>query len=158
AYLKAIQDGKLHEADLDAALRRTFATRFALGMFDPQDKVKYAQIPASVLESAEHRDLALTAARESMVLLKNNGALPVSSAVRKIAVFGTLADQIPVLLGNYNGQPSKPVTALAGIKAQFSAAQVAYEPGTDFNIVPGLVPGDVLSTDEGTTGLKAEFF
>src|ERR1700730_14634047 len=92
AYLQAVKEGKLSESDLDAALKRAFATRFALGMFDPQDRVKHAQVPKSTIDSDEHRALALTTARESMVLLKNSGVLPLAAAVKKIAVFGTLAD------------------------------------------------------------------
>ena len=84
------------------------------------------------MDSPAHRALALRAARESMVLLKNNGLLPLQKTVKRIAVIGPLADQVPVLLGNYNGEPSRAVTALDGIKAAFPGAEVTYVPGTNF--------------------------
>ena len=77
--------------------------RFELGLFDPLDKVKAAQVPDSELDSPAHRELALKLARESMVLLKNDGVLPFAKAPARIAVVGPLADNRRVLLGNYNG-------------------------------------------------------
>jgi beta-glucosidase len=158
AFEDAVRQGKLSEADLDTALKRTFAVRFALGLFDPPDQVKAAQVPDSALESDENRALALAMARKSMVLLKNSGVLPLKSSVRKIAVFGTLADQKRVLDGNYSSVPARPVTALAGIRDQFKGAEIVYEPGTNFNVAPSSVPSDVLRTEDGEAGLKAEFF
>src|SRR5438270_1285646 len=85
-YLDAVKQGALTEKDIDVALKRLFTARMRLGMFDPPDKVPYAQIPESEIDSASHRALAVKAARESMVLLKNNGVLPVASGLKKILV------------------------------------------------------------------------
>ncbi len=88
-YLDAVKQGLLTEADIDVAVKSLFTARMRLGMFDPPDKVPYAQIPESEIDSAPHRQLALKAARESMVLLKNDGVLPLASEPKKILVVGT---------------------------------------------------------------------
>jgi beta-glucosidase len=93
--------------------------------------VSYDRIPASELDSAAHRRLALRLAEESMVLLKNDGVLPLRS-VKRIAVVGPLADQTAVLLGNYNGIPTHTVSLLEGMKAAFPGATITYVPGTQF--------------------------
>ena len=82
-YLDAVKQGLLSEKDLDIAVKRLFTARMRLGMFDPPDKVLYAQTPDSEIDSAAHRELALKAARESMVLLKNDGVLPFAPNVKK---------------------------------------------------------------------------
>jgi beta-glucosidase len=94
--------------------------------------VPYANTPESEIDSASHRELALKTARESMVLLKNDGVLPLATSTKKILVVGPLADQTEVLHGNYAGKASHAVTALEGIRKQFATAQVSYEPGTNF--------------------------
>ena len=157
-YIDAVKQGLLSEKDIDTTVKRLFYARFALGMFDPPEKVKYAQTPESENDSEDHRQLALKAARETMVLLKNDGVLPLKSSVKKIAVVGPLADQIRVLEGNYNGIPSRATTALDGIRKQFSSAQVLFEPGTNFLRGPVPLPASLLSTPDGKQGLKAEFF
>ncbi len=82
--------------------------RFRLGLFDPPDKVPFAQIPLSENDTPEHEALALKVAQESIVLLKNNGVLPLDRAkIKRIAVIGTNANSVPMLLGNYNGTPSQ---------------------------------------------------
>jgi len=131
---KAVQDGKLSEKDLDGSLRRLFAIRFRLGMFDPVGMVKYAQIPITALESQPHKEHALKMARESIVLLRNqNHLLPLRKNIRKIAVLGPNADNASTQLGNYNGQPSVVTTVLQGIKNKLgSAAEVFYSRATDF--------------------------
>jgi beta-glucosidase len=93
-----------------------------------------------------------------MVLLKNDGVLPFAKAPGRIAVVGPLADNSRVLLGNYNGYPSRSTTALAGIKEQFPKARVTFEPGTTFLRPDVPVPTSALSTDTGVPGLKAEVF
>ena len=86
-------------------------------MFDPPEMVPYAKIPFSANDSPAHRQLALEAARESIVLLKNeNNMLPLRKDLKSIAVIGPNADDVPVLLGNYNGQPSRATTPLGGIR------------------------------------------
>lgn len=112
---QAVKAGQLNEAEIDRAVKRLFTTRFRLGMFDPPQRVAYAQIPISVNDSAPHRALALEASRRSLVLLENRGALPLKT-VRRLAVIGPTADSQDVLVGNYNGIPSRPVTILAGLR------------------------------------------
>ncbi len=157
-YLDAVKQGVLSEADIDVALNRLFTARMRLGMFDPPDKVPYAQIPESEIDSAAHRQLALKAARESMVLLKNDGVLPLAPAVKKILVVGPLAESVEVLHGNYSGTASHAVTVLEGIRRQFAAAQVSYVPGTNFLRQPTVIPTSALSTNAGEPGLKGEYF
>jgi beta-glucosidase len=157
-YIDAVKQGLLTEAEIDVALRRMLRLRFDLGLFDPLDKVKAAQVPDSKLDSPAHRELALKLARESLVLLKNDGVLPFAKAPARIAVVGPLADNSRVLLGNYNGWPSRSTTALAGIQKQFPKARVVFEPGTTFLRSDVLVPTSALTTDAGAPGLKAEVF
>ncbi len=157
-YVDAVKQGLLTETDLDVALKRLFTARMRLGMFDPPDKVPYAQTPESEIDSAPHRALALKIARESMVLLKNDGVLPLSESAKKILVVGPLAESVEVLHGNYAGTASHAVTALEGIKKQFSAAQVTYVAGTNFLRREAVVPTSALSTEDGKPGLKGEYF
>jgi len=157
-YIDAVRQGLVPEAIVDQSLQRLFMARMRLGMFDPKDMVKYAQVPDSELDSAAHRQLALKLAQESIVLLKNKGVLPFRHNVRRIAVIGPLADQVTPLLGNYNGTPSHAVTALEGLKARFPNAEIVFEPGTNFLRAVEAVPGALLATDDGKPGLKAEFF
>jgi beta-glucosidase len=156
-YVDAVKQGLLSEKDVDVSLKRLFTARFRLGMFDPPEMVPYAQTPDSEIDSEAHRALALKAAQESIVLLKNDGVLPLSAQVRKIAVVGPLAESTKVLHGNYSGTASHATTALEGIRKQF-AAEIAYLPGMNFLRPPTVVPATVLSTDDGQAGLKGEYF
>ena len=157
-YLDAVKQGMLTEKDIDVALKRLYTARMRLGLFDPPEKVAYAQTPESEIDSASHRELALKIARESMVLLKNDGVLPLTPAAKKILVVGPLADSVEVLYGNYNGTASHPVTALEGIRKQFAGAQVTYAVGTNFLREKTVIPTSALLTGEGKPGLKAEYF
>ena len=157
-YVDAVKQGLLTEADLDVSLKRLFSARMRLGMFDPPEKVPYAQTPESEIDSAAHRELALKMARESMVLLKNDGVLPFAADVKRVLVVGPLADSVEVLHGNYSGTASHAVTALEGIRKQFSSAQVRYVAGTNFLRQETVIPSSVLSTDDGKPGLKGEYF
>ncbi|HXC53847.1 MAG TPA: glycoside hydrolase family 3 C-terminal domain-containing protein [Rhizomicrobium sp.] len=157
-YVDAVKQGLVPESALDAALRRLFTARMKLGLFDPPALVPFANLPDSELNSEAHRVLALTAARESIVLLKNDGVLPLKPTIKRIAVIGPLADQVEVLNGNYNGQPLHPVTVLDGIRRQFPDAQIVFEPGTNFLRAAEPVPASALSSDDGRPGLKAAFF
>ncbi len=118
-------------------------------MFDPPDMVKYAQIPYSVNDSPAHRELALETARKSIVLLKNDRhVLPLSKSLKTVAVIGPNADDLDVLLGNYNGIPTAPITPLAGIRAKLGAKRVIYARGSDLAAnVPNFetVPSSALS-------------
>jgi beta-glucosidase len=129
--LHAVEQGLIDEATIDRSIKRLFAARFRLGMFDPPERVPYAQIPYEVNDSPAHRLLALHTARESLVLLKNeNDLLPLSKNLRTIAVIGPNADWVEALLGNYNGSPSEAVTPLAGIRrAVLPGTEVLYAPG-----------------------------
>jgi beta-glucosidase len=103
-----------------------------LGMFDPPERVRYAQIPYSVNDAPEHNRLARRVARESIVLLKNDGLLPLRTDLGTIAVVGPNADDLVTLLGNYNGTPARPVTILAGIRdAVPPSTRVLYARGVD---------------------------
>jgi beta-glucosidase len=131
ALLRAAKEGLVSEHQIDTAVSRLFEARFRLGLFDPPGKVPFAQIPIMENDTPEHEALALKVAHESIVLLKNDGVLPLDRAkIKRIAVIGANADSVPVLLGNYNGTPSRPVTILAGIKAAAGTnCEVVYEPG-----------------------------
>jgi len=157
-FIDAVKQGLLKESDLDVALRRLFTARTKLGMFDPPEMVPYANTPESEIDSAPHRELALKIARESIVLLKNDGVLPLSANVKKILVAGPLAESVEVLHGNYAGTASHAVSALEGIRKQFAGAQVSFVPGTDFLREKQVIPESVLSTDDGKPGLKGEYF
>jgi beta-glucosidase len=157
-FVDAVKQGLLTEADIDNTLRRLFTARMRLGMFDPPEKVSYALTPDSEIDSAPHRELALKTARESMVLLKNDGVLPLASGVKRILVVGPLAESTQVLHGNYSGTASHAVTALEGIRKQFAGAQVSFRPGTDFLREHPVIPTAMLSTDDGQHGLKGEYF
>ena len=113
----AVHGGLITEAELDVSLRRLMITRIRLGMFDPPQRVPYTSIPAGVVSCDEHVALARQAARESIVLLKNNGVLPLSRSMRGIGVFGPVATDFDVLLGNYNGHAATMVTLLEGLTA-----------------------------------------
>jgi beta-glucosidase len=157
-YLDAVKEGFLTEADIDVALKRLFIARMRLGMFDPPEKVPYAQTPESEIDSAAHRQLALKTARESMVLLKNDGVLPLAASVKKILVVGPLAESVQVLHGNYSGTASHAVTALEGIRKQFAGSQIMYVAGTNFLQTQSVIPTSALSTSDGKPGLKGEYF
>jgi hypothetical protein len=96
----------------------------------PPGSNAYARIPASENDTPAHRALALETAKASLVLLKNDGLLPLKAAPRTIAVIGPNADSIDALVGNYNGTPSKPVTVLAGLKARFPQARIIFVEGS----------------------------
>lgn len=162
----ALKRGLLREADIDDAATRLMRSRFRLGMFDPPERVRWAQIPYSVNQSPQHDALARRAARESIVLLKNDGVLPLSKGLKRIAVIGPTADEPMSLLGNYYGTPAAPSTILAGIRAALPDAEVAYSHGTDLvegrNDPRAALPIDsrYLRPAAGSNerGLKGEYF
>jgi beta-glucosidase len=93
-----------------------------------------------------------------MVLLKNDGTLPLKREINSIAVVGPLASQTRVLLGNYNGTPTHTVSMLDGLKAEFPNAKITYVPGTQFLNNDGHpVPSGLLTTPDGKPGLQAEY-
>ncbi|GHT39657.1 beta-glucosidase [Bacteroidia bacterium] len=125
---QAVEKGLITEAQIDVSLRRLFEIRLRLGMFDPANKNPYSKIDSTALEAKAHKDHALKMARQSIVLLKNEGLLPLDKkSIKKIAVVGPNANNPEVQLGNYNGFPSKIVTPLDGIKEKLPNAEVIYD-------------------------------
>ncbi len=158
AYYDAYKQGILKESEIDRALIHLFTARMKLGMFDPPEVFPYSKIDEKELDSAEHRALARALANESMVLLKNDGTLPLKQGAIKIAVVGPLADQTTYLLGNYNGTPTHTVSVLEGLKTEFPQAQILFVPGTQFLRTDGdTVPESALTTPEGKPGLTVQF-
>jgi len=122
----AVAQGKLTEEQVDISLKRLLQARFELGDFDDDQLVAWTDIPMSVVCSAEHRELALQAARESMTLLKNDGILPLCSKQR-IVVVGPNADNASMQWGNYNGFSTETITILDGIRSK--SDQVSFLDG-----------------------------
>jgi len=131
SLILAVEKGLIDEATIDVNLGRLFAARFQLGMFDPEEMVPYAKIPPEIVNCQKHRDLALEMARESIVLLKNEGnLLPLKKDLKEILVVGPNANDLDVLLGNYNGFPADYVTPLEGILREVSVGtNVNYRAG-----------------------------
>jgi beta-glucosidase len=160
---EAIMKKIITEAELDVAVKRLFKARFKLGMFDPTEKVKYAQTPYTVVDNKEHKDLALEAARKSIVLLKNErDILPLKKDYGTIAVIGPNANQWLMLLGNYNGVPSETITPLQGIKDIVSdKTKILFAQGSE--LADGMpmffpIPSNALFTSQKVPGVYAEFF
>lgn len=160
SLVKAVRSGLITEAEVDVSVKNLMRMRFQLGMFDPPEMVKYAQIPFSQNDTAAHHALSLQAARESIVLLKNeNNTLPLKKDLKTIAVIGPNANDKDVLLGNYNGQPSVSYTALDGIRKKVS-------PQTKVLFSEGMFPTGVIFhpieesalSNGSMPGLKAEYF
>ncbi len=167
ALVNAVKQGLISEVEIDDSVRRLFLTRFRLGMFDPVADVAWAQIPYSINQSTAHDQLARKAAQQSIVLLKNNGILPLKKTVKNIAVIGPTADEVMSLLGNYYGTPAAPVTILQGIRSAVSPnTQVVYARGVDLVdgredpraaaiIDPAYLRPSANSTEQG---LRGEYF
>ena len=157
-----VKNGLIKEEQLDVSLRRLFTIRYRLGMFDPPSMVKYAQTPASALEAPEHKALALKMAQQSIVLLKNeNNTLPLKKAIKKIAILGPNADNRISVLGNYNGNPSRVVSLLDGLKEKLgNSVEIIYEPAINFINDTMLAYEDVTNqySWEGNKGFKVEYF
>jgi beta-glucosidase len=130
----ALSKNLISEKEIDVAVKRLFIARFRLGMFDPPEMVPYAQIPFNVLDSEKNKQLAKETALKSMVLLKNEkNLLPLKKNPGTVAVIGPNSDQSFVLLGNYNGIPSDPITPLRGIKEKLAGiAEVLYAQGSNW--------------------------
>ena len=163
ALTDAVGHNLIKEGELDVSVKRLFTARMRLGMFDPPASVPYASIPFSVVNSEENQALALQAARESMVLLKNEGhILPLKDdGGQTIAVIGPLAASRLALEGNYNAIPLKPILPVDGIGAEFGSNHVLYAEGSPYvmgGAVP--VPRTILRTaaDPNNDGLTGEYF
>ena len=163
ALPEAVKRGLITEKDIDVSVGRLMTARFKLGMFDPDEKVPYAQIPFSVNNNPANDHLARVAAQKSIVLLKNtNKALPLKKSLSRIAVVGPNADEVESLWGNYNGIPSNPVTVLQGIKNKVTPqTEVIYAQGSELadgisKLVP--IPSVYLETEDGKQGAFGEYF
>ncbi|MCL4868468.1 MAG: glycoside hydrolase family 3 C-terminal domain-containing protein [Anaerolineae bacterium] len=162
----AIAQGLIAETVIDTALERLFTARFLLGMFDPPESVPFAQIPYDVINCESHQALALQAARESIVLLKNeNNLLPLSQEISSIAIIGPNANNWHSLLGNYNGTPATASTLLTGIRQKVSPeTKLYYAQGCA--IAHGVPPLEVVPTtclhpvdlQEKMNGLTATYY
>ena len=132
---EALQKGLINEATLDGHLRKTLTGRFELGMFDPADKLPWANLGADVISSEKNNELATQAARESMVLLENKGVLPLSKSIKTLAVVGPNADDVELLNGNYGGTPTDAHkhSLLEGIKAAVPGAKIIYNKACELN-------------------------
>ena len=122
----ALARGLLTEADLDECVGRLFRARIRLGMFDPPERVPFAHLSLDVNDSPEHRQLARRAAQHGLVLLKNEGVLPLSPELRSIAVIGPNANAPQMQWGNYSGIASQTITPLDGIRARMPAGTKLY--------------------------------
>ena len=161
ALVAAVQQKLLPESDINTSLHRLFRARFELGMFDPPASYAYGRIPESEVNSAAHRQISLQAARESMVLLRNEkGTLPLRAGIGRIAVVGPTAELVQSLQGNYNGPPPEPVYPLDGMRKQFGSAKITYAQGS--TLVEGLempIERSALKPSEGEgDGLTGEYF
>ncbi|HEY9155770.1 MAG TPA: glycoside hydrolase family 3 C-terminal domain-containing protein [Opitutaceae bacterium] len=137
--VQAVKRGLISERELDQRVAPLLRTMFRLGFFDPADKVPFNKIAPSENEAPKHAELAVKAARESIVLLKNDGILPLDlKKFHHIAVIGPNASSVPALLGNYNGEPSAPITVLAGVRSEFESegAKIDYAHGCDYSTRP----------------------
>ena len=158
----AVHQGILPVSVIDVALTRLLSARFRLGMFDPPATVPYAQITMSQVDSPEHRALALQAARESIVLLKNRDHfLPLGADIKTIAVIGPNSDSLAALEGNYNGTPAEPALPLESVRKAFPQTQLQFAQGATY--ASGIlvqVPTSFfhVAEDSKENGLRAEYF
>jgi len=164
---EAVKRGLVAEADIDVALRRLFTLRFRLGQFDPTERVPYRSIPPSANNSPENDALALEAARQSLVLLKNDGTLPFDAKkLKTVAILGPTGFEESTVLGNYAGTPSRMVTLATGLRSRIEAlgATVLAEPGVPlakgFRVSGQPFPDGVLFADAARSapGLRGEVF
>ena len=156
---EAIEKGLISEADIDVNVRRILEARIKLGMFDPAEKLPWAGLGEETLSSAAHTELAAKAAREAIVLLKNeNNVLPLRKEGITIAVVGPNADDARVILGNYNGFPTaaNTQTILEAIRAAAPGANIIYERGCD--LVEPFITTHYLARMNGGKGLHADYF
>ena len=151
----AVKQGLVGEDLVTQAAERLYTARFELGLFDPQGSNPGDKIPFSVVAGEINRAESLRAAEKSIVLLKNDGILPLNKP-KKIAVIGPTADQLTSILGNYVGTPLHPVTPLDGMLHEFKSAPVVYAQGSTLASGVGVpVPRTAFGLGKG---LKTEFF
>jgi beta-glucosidase len=155
-YVNAVKSGKLTVAELDQAVVRGLAAKIKLGLLD--QGTASARNP-SAINSPEHRALALTTAEQSMVLLKNDGVLPLMAKQLKIAVIGPLADARRVLRGNYTMRDTADLpSVLDGLKAAMPGAHISYVPAGASVSDGDVVPSSVLQTEDGKRGVTVRYY
>jgi len=158
----AVRNRLLSNDDIDRAVKRLFEARFRLGMFDPAERVPWSKLTLADNDTPAHRQVALEAARKSIVLLKNDrNTLPLKPSVKTIAVLGPNADSLSVLLGNYNGNPSSYTTILDGLRKRFRNARILTAMGSPVTETSAVVlPSEYLRTGgaKSQPGLNAEYF
>jgi beta-glucosidase len=153
---EAVRKGLVTEDLVTKAAERLYAARFQLGLFDPLGSNPLDSLRYTARLMDEDRQTSLKAAQESIVLLKNNGALPLKAAPGHIAVIGPTADLLPSILGNYVGTPIRPVTPLDGMMQQFRSSPILYAQGSTLAAGVGVpVPRTAFGLNQG---LKTEFF
>lgn len=136
----AVRENLITEGEIERSLRRLLSTKFRLGLFDPPSRVPWSGLPASIIDSEDHRSLARVAAAESVVLLKNNGVLPLRRNHESLLVTGPTAASLTVLLGNYFGISPRLVTIAEGITAHAAeGCRVAYRMGSP--LLDRMAPG-----------------
>ena len=135
---EAVERNLITEQEIDQSVMKLFRARFKLGMFDADDIVPYAKLPMSVVDSDRNRQIALEAAHKSVVLLKNDGILPLKKSIKKIAVIGPTANDEETLWGNYCGYNKNGVTVLQGIRNKIPEADIRYEVGCYYS--PTVIP------------------
>jgi beta-glucosidase len=158
----AVKAGLLTEADVDRSVERLFVARMRLGLFDPEASQPYAQIPFSEDRSTAHLALSQRASEEAMVLLKNDGVLPLrAKRYQTIAVIGPNAAALAALEGNYNAvsrDPQMPVDSIAGA---FPSARIVYAQGAPYADGATMPVSRTMfrpSADSSEQGLRAEYF
>ena len=153
----AVKNGWISEKEIDTSLRRLLIARMKLGDFDPDDMVEWTKIPESVVASKEHKQMALQMAREGIVLLKNNGILPLTS--NNLVVMGPNANDSVMMWGNYSGYPTYTITALQGLENLLGKKKVRYVPGCGLTRreVSESFFGD-FSTPDNKRGMKATYW
>ena len=160
ALVRAVQQGLVTEKEIDGALYHTLWTRFRLGLFDPAAQVPYSKYSLKDNDLPEHGQVALELARQSIVLLKNNGILPLDRAkVKQIAVIGPNGDSKSMLEGNYHGTASQPISILDGIRRLAGKEiKVTCALGSPITTKPGSAPwsGQDNATTHPVAELKAE--
>lgn len=156
---QAVDKGLIDEKEIDERLARVLVGRFDLGEMDNDSLVSWSKIPMSVVDSKEHKTLALKMAQESMTLLQNkNNILPLSKSVKRIAVIGPNADDESMLWGNYNGFPSSTTTILEGVKSKLHADKVFYDKGCD--LIEDMITLSLFKncSFDGKAGMKATYW
>ena len=155
----AVAQGLIKESDIDRNIQRVLRGRFDLGEMDDDSLVSWSNIPASIINNEEHRELALDIAHETMTLLQNkDNILPLPKTGKKIAVVGPNADNERMMWGNYNGTPIRTITILDGIKSKLGEDNIVYDQGCDIvedMMTESIIPECMI---DGKTGIKAEYW